>query len=300
MDGDGKTILVLGATGQQGGSAAAALRNDGWHVRALVRDPSSMKARALSEAGIEAVPGDLSNAASVRAAAAGAYGVFSVQPSSGQGIYGVSDADEVRFGIAVADAAREAGVQHLVYSSTNAAGAITGVGHFDSKSQVERYIRSLAIDSTIIRPSTFMEILLLPDFGLVQGRLTFFMNPDQAMQFIAVEDIGKIAAKVFADRAAYRSHTFEIAGDSVTGANLAAMFARAAERPISYQRFPETVLRGNDMLNGLARLVDEGPLAGAADIDALRKTHPGLLTFDAWFRGSGRASIEAAFKNGGQ
>lgn len=299
MGGDGRTVLVLGATGQQGGSVAAALSGDGWHVRALVRDPDSVKARALSAAGVEVARGDLADAASVRAAAAGAYGVFSVQPSSGQGgLYGVSDADEVRFGITAANAASDAGVEHLVYTSTNAAGSRTGVGHFDSKSQVEAHVRSLGMDGTIVRPSTFMELLLLPDFGLGQGQLTFFMRPDQAMQFIAVEDIGRIVAKIFADRAAYRGRTVEIAGDSVTGDDLAAKFGRAANRPVAYRRFPDAVLRDNDLLRGLARLVDEGPLAGAADLDALRRLHPGLLTFDAWLRGSGRAPLGRSFEDG--
>lgn len=295
---DDKTVLVLGATGQQGRSAAAALKDGGWHVRALVRNPNGSKARALSAAGIETVRGDLADTASVRAAVAGAYGVYSVQPSSGQFIYGVSDADEVRFGKAVADAAKDAGVKHLVYASASAAGSKTGVGHFDSKSQVEDYVRSLAIDSTIIRPSTFMEILLMPDFGVAQGRLTFFMRPDQAMQFVAVEDIGKIAAEVFADRAAYRGQTFEIAGDIVTGNDLAAKFSHAVNRTISYRRFPDKVLQDSDFLQGLARVVDEGPLAGAADIDGLRRIHPGLLNFDAWLQGPGRTAIGALFEGG--
>lgn len=293
-----KTVLVLGATGQQGGSTAAALKGDGWLVRAFVRSPNSPKARALSAAGIETVRGDLADTASVRAAVAGAYGVFSVQPSSGQLVYGVSDADEVHFGKAVADAAKDAGVKHLVYSSSNAAGSKTGIGHFDSKSQVEDYVRSLAIDSTVIRPSTFMEILLMPDFGVAQGRLTFFMKPDQAMQFVAVEDIGKIAAEIFADRAAYRGRTFEIAGDSVTGNDLAAKFGRAANRTISYRRFPDEVLRSSDFLQGLARAVDEGPLAGAADINGLRGMHPELLSFDAWLQGPGRTAVGALFEGG--
>lgn len=279
---DNRLILVLGATGQQGGSVAVALKNDGWHVRTLVRDTNSIKARALSVLGVETVPGDLTDTASLRAAAAGAYGVFSVQPSSGQAEYGVSDADEVRFGIAVADVARDAGVHHLIYTSSNAAGPQTGVGHFDTKWQIENYVRSLAMDYTIIRPGTFMELLLLPDFGLARGQLTFFMKPDQAMQFIAVEDIGQLVVKLFADRVAYRGQTIELAGDSVTGADLAAKFSRAINRPVAYQRFPDAVLGSNQMLKGLARLVDEGPLAGTADVDTLRKIHPGLLTFDAW------------------
>lgn len=293
------TILLLGATGQQGGSVAAALNGGGWHVRALVRDPDSPKARALSAAGIKTVRGDLADTTSVRAAVDGAYGVFSVQPSSGQVGRGVGDADEVRFGRAVADAAEEAGVEHLVYSSASAAGSNTGVGHFDSKTKVEDHVRGLAtMDSTIIRPSTFMEILLAPDFGLARGTLTFFMRPCRAMQFVAVEDIGKIVSAVFADRAAYRDRTFEIAGDSATGDELAAKFGRAADRPVSYRRFPEAVLDGNDLLRRLAGLVDGGPLAGNADIDGLRKRHPDLLDFDAWLRGTGRTAVETLFGDG--
>lgn len=101
----------------------------------------------------------------------GAYGVFSVQPSSGQGAaYGVSDAQEVRYGTAVADAAVAAGVRHLVYSSANAAGPTpTGVGHFDTKSAIEAHVRGLPIVSTVVRPSAFMEILTLPGLGLDAG-----------------------------------------------------------------------------------------------------------------------------------
>lgn len=296
MSGDGRLVLVLGATGQQGGSVAAALREDGWQVRALVRDPGSARAGALAATGVELVRGDLADLPSVEAAAADAHGVFSVQPSSGQGTYDVSDADEVRFGIGVADAAISAGVKHLVYSSSSAAGANTGVGHFDSKWQVEEHVRRLGTDTTVVRPNTFMEMLLLPDFGLPDGGLTFFMRPDQTMQFIAVEDIGKIVAAIFADPATHRGRTLEIAGDGVTGEQLAASFARASGRPVTYERFPDVVLGGSSVLGGLARLVDEGPLAGAADIDALRALHPGLQSFAVWLEGPAKAPLEALLR----
>ena len=88
---------------------------------------------------------------------------------------------------------------HLVYSSGGAVRTdrSTGVGHFDSKAAVERHIGTLPIMATIVRPATFMEMLLMPGSGLDEGRFTFFNKPDQAMQFIAVEDIGKIVAAVF-------------------------------------------------------------------------------------------------------
>lgn len=286
-----KTVLVLGATGQQGGSVAVALQHDGWRVRALVRDANGPGARALARSGIEPVQGDLADAASLRRAMAGAYGVFSVQPSSGQGTSGVSDSDEVRFGVSVAEAAQASGVQHLVYSSSSAAGPSTGVGHFDSKWRVEEHVRSLDLDSTVVRPVTFMEMLISPDFGVASGSLTFFMRPDQSMQFIAVRDIGVLVALVFGDRSGFRGRSLEIAGDTVTGLALAALLGNAGGRNMGYRRFPESALADNPTLLALIHLVDEGPLAGRADLDALRLLHPGLLTVGAWLRGPGRAGL---------
>ncbi|ETN73487.1 hypothetical protein NECAME_18305, partial [Necator americanus] len=93
-----KRILVFGATGQQGGAVASSLLEKGWHVRALVRNPDSVRAQTLAASGVELSQGDFSDVTSLKTAMTGVYGVFSVQPSSGQGaVYGVSDADEVRY-----------------------------------------------------------------------------------------------------------------------------------------------------------------------------------------------------------
>jgi uncharacterized protein YbjT (DUF2867 family) len=296
-----KTILVFGATGQQGGSVAQALRSDGWRVRALVRDPAGEKAAALRAQGTEPVRGDLADLPSLRTAMAGVYGVFSVQPSSGQGAaYGVTDADEIRYGKAVADIALGSGVQHLVYSSANAAGPTrSGMGHFDSKVEIEEHLRGLSLQSTIIRPSAFMEILALPGMGLDQGTFSFFMRPDQAMQFIAAQDIGKIVARIFGNPAKFGGQTLEIAGDAVTGTELAEKFSRAAGRPVRYQRFSDSLLQENAFLGGLAALVDEGRLAGNADLTALRADFPGLLTLDDWLAGAGKPALLAAMEAGG-
>ncbi len=295
-----RIILVLGATGQQGGSVTAALRAEGWAVRALVRNPATDKAGALDASGIELVSGDLADPASLRAAMRGAYGVFSVQPSSGQGAaYGVSDEDEIRWGKDVATAAGESGVQHLVYSSTNAAGPErSGMGHFDSKSEIESYIRTLDVRSTVIRPSALME-MLLPGLGLAEGCVTFFMRPDQPMQFIAAADIGKVVARIFASPETFRSRTIEIAGDAVTGGQVGQAFTRAAGRPIGYQRFPDSLLESDRFLGRLANLVDEGRLAGHADLAALRQEFPGLLTLEQWLVEPGKAAFRAALQAGG-
>lgn len=141
-----------------------------------------------------------------------------------------------------------------------------------------------------------MEILTLPGMGLAQGEFSFFMRPDQLMQFIAVEDIGKIVAGVFADPAKFGSRTIEIAGDTVTGTELAEKFSRTAKRPITYHRFPDSLLEQNVFLGSLARLVDQGRLAGSADIASLREEFPGLRTMDEWLAGAGRPALLAAIQ----
>lgn len=290
-----ETVLVLGATGQQGGSVAAALRLAGWRVSALVRNKEAQSAKSLAQ-DITLVSGDLADASSIRSAIAGAYGVFVVLPSSGQGAaYGVTDEQEVQYGKMLADTAASSGIRHLVYSSANAAGATkTGVGHFDSKSEIEAHLVTLNLVSTTIRPSAFMEILTLPGMGLDTGTFSFFMRPDQPMQFIAVEDIGRIVAAIFADPARFGSQTIEIAGDAVTGSELTTAFSLAADRPITYQRFPDTLLDKDAFLSSLARLVDEGRLAGHADLKALRTAFPGLLTLHDWLGRAGGPALFAA------
>ncbi|WP_245296742.1 NmrA/HSCARG family protein [Rhizobium bangladeshense] len=210
-----RSALVLGATGQQGGAVARALNTRGWVVKALVRDPQGDKAKALTAPGIELRRGDLADPRSIQTAMSDVDAVFSIQPSSGQGsVYGVSDEQEVLWGKTVADLAKASGVGHLVYSSVGAAGkGITGMGNFDSKTEIEEYIRSLDIRYTIVRPSSFMEMLMLPDMGLDRGEFNFLMRPDQAMQVIAVDDIGKVVAAILDVPAAYAGRTLEIAGD---------------------------------------------------------------------------------------
>lgn len=293
METRNETVLVFGATGQQGGAVTRALLADGWKIRALVRDTGSAKAAGLADEGVETINGDLAASASIRAAMQGAYGVFSVQPSSGQGAaYNVTDEDEVRWGEAVADIAVETGVRHLVYSSANAAGPTpTGMGHFDTKSRIEEHVRSLGIVATVIRPAAFMEILALPGMGLDKGEFNSFVRSDQVMQFIAVEDIGRIVAHILADPGTFGSTTIEIAGDAVTGTELAAKFTRTIGRPIAYSRFPDVLLDENPFLGRLAALIDEGRLAGRADIGPLRERFPGMLTMDDWLAGSGRQAL---------
>ncbi|MBN9736629.1 NmrA/HSCARG family protein [Pseudonocardia sp. P1] len=290
-----RTVAVLGATGQQGGAVAAALLDDGWRVRAVVRDPSTDRARSLAAAGAETVRGDLDDPGSLRAAFAGAHGVFSVQPNSGQAGATVTDEDEVRFGTTVADVAEGCGVVHLVHSSTVAAGPTpTGVPHLDTKSRIEARVRELGIATTIVRPATFLELLVAPGAGLDRGRMSFLTTPDRVVQVIAVRDIGRIVAGVFGAADRYAGRTLDIAGDAVTGRVLAEHLTRAAGRPIGYSRLSDAVLEQDPVLGRLAALFEDGRLAGHADLDALRAEFPSLLRADDWLAGPGAPLLAEA------
>jgi uncharacterized protein YbjT (DUF2867 family) len=295
---DNKQVLVFGATGQQGGSVAAALLKAGWGVRALVRDPAPDKSVALRNAGAEIVSGTFTDTNSMRRAMNGVHGVFSIQPSSPGGT--ITDEEEERYGKVIADLAVESGVQHLVYTSTVVIGeGPTGMPHLDSKAHIEEHIRTLPITSTIVRPATFMELLTMTGFGLNEDRFNFFMRPEQSMQLIAVADIGKLVAAVFADPVRFGGKTFDIASDAVTGHDLEALFTEAAGHSISYRRFSEEVLAANPFLGKLTKLADKGRLTGKADLDALREINPELQSFRSWLAGDGRAAFTEALGTAG-
>ncbi len=99
---------------------------------------------------------------------------------------------------------------------------------------------------------------------------------------------------VFAAPARFAGKTFEIASDSVTGRQLEVLFSAAAGRPIPYSRFSDEVLAASPFLHKLTGLVDDGRLAGHADLDALRQLHPQLHTFAGWLAGPGRPAFERA------
>jgi uncharacterized protein YbjT (DUF2867 family) len=289
-------FLVFGATGQQGGAVARALKERGERVRAFVRDADSTRSRALAAEGISLAIGDLFDPASIDRAMAGIAGVFSVQTSSPAGE--ITDAQEVWQGKAIADSALRQGIQHLVYSSGGAAGkGPTDMGHFDSKSEIEAYVTALPIASTITRPASFMEMLLLPGMGLPQGEFSFFMKPDQSMQMIAVRDLGRMNAEILLAPDRYAGKVIELAGAAITGKDLERAFTRAAGRPIAYRRFPEAVLAANPFLHRLTELLDTGLLAGAADISALERQFGPMISLDDWLGGPGKSLFSAALNH---
>ena len=136
----GQTILVTGATGNQGGATARHLVSDGWRVRALVRNHLSPAAIALAQAGVEFVQGDLDDPASVESAMHGSYGVFSVQRSEYPGQSDFTVADEIRQGTLLADLAASLGVEHFVYTSVGGVERDPQITSWKSKWVIEKHI----------------------------------------------------------------------------------------------------------------------------------------------------------------
>ncbi|WP_154677318.1 NmrA family NAD(P)-binding protein [Parafrankia discariae] len=290
-----KVILVTGATGKQGGAAAARLLADGWRVRALTRDPASGAARRLAAAGAQVVEGDLDDRGSLDAAVEGVHGVFSVQ----QGALGAPPVpfdDEVRRGRHVADAAAAARVRHLVYASV--AGVERGGGGraFASKWAIEEHIRRVGIPATILRPVSFMENYADPAFGVQTGTLATPFAPDVPEQLIALEDIGAFVALAFADPARYSGTAVSIAGDALRPGQTAEALSLATGRDIRYLHVPVEVVRGQseEVADVASFLNDRGGYG--VDIAATRARYPGLTSFGTWLAGSGRVRLAELFE----
>jgi len=276
-----KMILVVGATGQQGGAVARhLLLQPGFAVRALTRDLAKPAARTLAQAGAEIFRGDLDDAASMKRALDGAWGAFSVQNFLETGYD-----KEIRQGKALADAAKAAGVQHLVYTSVVSADRKTGLPHFESKWQIEQHIHQGGLSYTILRPAFFMQnwhgFLREP---ILNGTLPLPLHPQTRLQQISVEDIGAFAAMAFHHPSKWAGRTIELAGEELTMLQVAETLTRVLGWNVKYVQVPWEQFRqraGEEMTRMYRWFNDVGYQVNTA---ALRKEYPNLSTLDRVLR----------------
>jgi len=284
-------VLVVGATGQQGGSTARQLLDRGRKVHALVRDPGSPGARALREAGATLVTGDLDDPASLRTAMEGVHGVFLVLTMmAGPRISPEGVVAEERRGKAVAALARESGVAHLVYSSINGADAGSGIPYYDSKLRIEEHIHAAGPPATILRPVSFMENFatysrpVLNDGELV---VSLAVRPAVPMQLISVRDIGAFAAIAFDRPDRFLGRTVTIAGDVLTPGEIAETFGRHCGLPARFHQTPIEQIRAFDeQLAQMFTFFNEHP-SEPPDLPRLHAEHPGLLRLEPWLHATG-------------
>ena len=225
-----KQILVIGGTGQQGGSVAEALLSTGWSIRVLTRDKSSEKVEALRAKGAEIVEGDLDEIESLEAAFVDIYGIYSVQSAPSGDI-------EVRWGKSVVDVAKKYEVQHIGYSSVAGVEKLAYQGAL-TKNKIEKHIQSVGIPYTFIRPASFMENYFRLKRGIFRGRITRQLKPTTREETIAVRDIGSFVAAAFNRPNEFKGQAIDIAGDNPSMSEVASEFTRRIGRPITYVQMP--------------------------------------------------------------
>ena len=275
-----RPIAVVGATGLQGGATARALLSANAPVRALARRTDSDAARALTELGADVVAADLDDPEGLRAAFTGVDAVFAMTTPG----YELRIDLEVTHGHAIADAAAAASVPHVVYSSVGGAERHTGIPHFDSKRDVEEYLIARGLSTTFVRPVFFMDnfaqfITPTMEDGTLTVRLP--LPPGIPLQMITAEDVGAVAAAAALDPDRVPGGSIEIAGDELTGEQIAEAYQHRHDVPARYEPLPIEVL-GEDadqraMFEWLAHLP-----AWQADFAATRALAPRTKTFEQW------------------
>ena len=272
------TVVVTGATGQQGGAVVKSLLERGHAVRAVTRHTDSAKARALAGAGVTVVGAALEDTAALTRALDGATSLFAMTTPFEGGTQA-----ETRQGISAADAAKAAGV-HLVFTSVGSANRRTGVPHFDSKYLVEKHIAEIGVPATVLGPVYFMENLYFGKEQLAAGLYATPLPAARQLAQVAVADIGAVAARVLEDPRRFAGKRFDLGSDELTGDDVVAVLSRVTGRPFSYFQVPLEMVRQR-MGPELVEMYEWFDRVGyTVDRAALRREFPDVAFhgFESW------------------
>ena len=300
---DKRIIAVVGSTGAQGGSLVEAILSDpngGFAARAITRDPTNDKARAIAARGGEVVRADLDDVESLKRAFAGAYGVYAVT-NFWEHFSGEKEKAQAKN---VADAARDAGVSHVIWSTLEDTRKLMNaddkrmpmlqekyrVPHFDAKAEANAYFEGL--------PTTFLVASFYWDnlysFGLAPKRgadglyeWTFPMG-DSKLAGMAAEDIGKSAYGIFKAGRQYVGKTVGIASENLTLTEMGEKISKGmGVGPIRYNAVDADAyrsfgFRGADEMGNMFQVYRdfEKAVTGARSARATRQLNPELQSFD--------------------
>lgn len=277
---DNKTIFVTGGTGNQGGAVVRNLVDQGFKIIALTRNPTSAKGQNLKNLPIQVVKGDLNNADTYREYLKDVYGIFSVQTFEN----GV--AKEINQGITLATLAKEFGINHFLYSSVYGADLNTGVPHIESKLKIENHIKQIGLPFTIIRPTSLFENFLIPQVkkGILKGKLVQPIRRNTVLQYIAAEDIGKAAARIFQNSGIYLGKTIPLATEQLSTQEVADKFTTVLNKKIEYKKLPVLITRvvlGRNLYK-MFKWMDEKSSFQKEVVDLTKNEFPNLLSLERW------------------
>jgi uncharacterized protein YbjT (DUF2867 family) len=303
---DKKIIAVIGATGAQGGGLVRSIladRSGSFAVRAITRKPDSEKAEALRAAGAEVVAADADNPATLGRAFAGAYGAFCLTNFWEH----FSPERELTQARNMAQAAKAAGVQHVIWSSLedtrnwvpledDRMPTLMGkykVPHFDAKGEADGIFRDLDVPTTVLLTAFYWDNLIYFGAGPQRGpdgtlALIYPMD-DKKLPGIAAEDIGKCAYGIFKRGREFIGKTVGIAGQHLTGQEMADALTRALGQEVRYNSVPPEVYRsfgfpGADDLGNMFQFKRDFNeyFVGARDLGFTRSLNPELQSFEEW------------------
>jgi uncharacterized protein YbjT (DUF2867 family) len=301
-----KIIAVVGATGAQGGGLVRAILADpsgGFAVRAITRNAGSEKAQALKQQGVEVVSADLDDAASVARAFEGAYAAFCVTNFWEH----FSPEKEQAQARNMAQAAKSAGLQHVIWStledvrkwvplSDNRMPTLNKkwkVPHFDGKGEIDHVFADAGVPTTFLLTSFYWDNFIYFGMGPKKNpdgtlAVTFPMG-DKKLPGIAAEDIGGCAYGIFKAGKAYVGKTVGIAGEHLSGGEMATAFGRALGKKVVYNDVPPEVYRGfgfpgaDDLGNMFQFKRDfSDDFRRPRDVEETRRLNPKLQSFDKW------------------
>jgi len=303
---DKKIIAVMGATGSQGGGLVRAIQSDpggGFTARAITRDVNSDKAKALRDLGAEVVAADIDDEASLKKAFSGAYGAYCVTFFWAH----FSPEKEQQEARNMANAAKAAGLQHVIWStledtrkwvplSDNRMPTLQGkykVPHFDAKGEIDHVFTDAGVPTTFLLTSFYWDNMYMFGMGPAKGQdgnysITFPMGTKK-MSGIAAEDIGGVAYGIFKKGKEMVGKTVAIAGEHLTGAQMAEKLSKGMGINVSYNAVSPEAYRGfgfpgaEDLGNMFQFYADfEDYFVGARNVDNTRSLNPKLHNFDQW------------------
>ncbi len=314
---DKKIIAVVGATGAQGGGLVRAILADpagGFAARAITRDVNSDKARELARLGAEVVAADVDDVESLKKAFAGAYGAYCVTFYWAH-MSPEKEKAEIR---AMAAAAKQAGVQHVIWSTLEDSRRWIPlsdtrmptlmerykVPHFDAKGESNQVFTDLGVPTTFLHTSFYWDNFIYFGMGPKKGpdgrlAITLPMG-DKRLPGIAAEDIGRCAYGIFKQGKGLAGQSVGIAGEHLTGAQMAAALSNALGQEVRYNEVSPEVYRGfgfpgaDDLGNMFQFNRDfERDFCAIRKLDFSRSVNPRLHTFASWLaENKGRIPLE--------